>query len=190
MGTEIPGTKSTRTLSQDHLLSRNVRFNIKIREPPPPLVRRAPALRKLCPQNAHGPHSRAEEHSCTPTGPIAHPLPVRGLLIHEGVGGLIWRTPPPPPRDALEGKGPARRPQERLDRRLEEVAKAVGGGYYWLQMPLKLALGVRGTVAEHRLGALEGYLPPFQCLPAPPPPPQGQTAYPKPQKICWGKGKF
>eukprot|EP00670_Eutreptiella_braarudii_P021862 CAMPEP_0174349268 /NCGR_PEP_ID=MMETSP0811_2-20130205/5969_1 /TAXON_ID=73025 ORGANISM="Eutreptiella gymnastica-like, Strain CCMP1594" /NCGR_SAMPLE_ID=MMETSP0811_2 /ASSEMBLY_ACC=CAM_ASM_000667 /LENGTH=48 /DNA_ID= /DNA_START= /DNA_END= /DNA_ORIENTATION= len=32
-------------------------------------------------------------------------------------------------RDALEGKGPQRRPQKRLDRRLEEVAKAVGGGY-------------------------------------------------------------
>jgi hypothetical protein len=35
------------------------------------------------------------------------------------------------------------------------------------QMPLKLALAVRGTVAGHRLGALEGgvrYLPPFQCI--------------------------
>ena len=29
--------------------------------------------------------------------------------------------------DALEGKGPQRRPQKRWDRRLEEVAKAVGG---------------------------------------------------------------
>ena len=55
-------------------------------------------------------------------------------------------------RDASEGKGP----QRRLDRRLEEVAKAVGGGYCRLQMPLKLALGVRETVAGHRLGALEG----------------------------------
>ena len=44
-------------------------------------------------------------------------------------------------RDALEGKGPQRRPQ--LDRRLEEVAKAVGGGYCPLEMPLSwyLALG-------------------------------------------------
>ena len=33
---------------------------------------------------------------------------------------------PPPPRDALE-KGPHRWPQQRLDRRLEEVAEAVGG---------------------------------------------------------------
>ena len=33
------------------------------------------------------------------------------------------------PRDALEGKGPPRPPQRRLDRRLEEVAEAVGGGY-------------------------------------------------------------
>ena len=67
------------------------------------------------------------------------------------------------PRVALEGKGPQRRPQKRLDRRLEEVAEAVGGGYYWLQMPLKLALTVRETVAGHRLGALEGgkgYPPP------------------------------
>ena len=32
----------------------------------------------------------------------------------------------------------------------------MGGGYCRLQMPLRLALGVRGTVAGHRLGALEG----------------------------------
>ena len=58
-------------------------------------------------------------------------------------------------RDASEGKGPQRRPQRPLDRRLEEVAKAVGGGYCRLQMPLGLALAVSGTVAGHRLGALE-----------------------------------
>ena len=72
-------------------------------------------------------------------------------------------------RDALEGKGRQSRPLRRLGRRLEEVVKAVGGGYCRLQMPLKLALGVRGTVAGRRLGALEGggggYLPPFQCIP-------------------------
>ena len=47
----------------------------------------------------------------------------------------------------------------------------VGGGYCRLQMPLKLALGVRETVAGHRLGALEGEggggvpppLPPCVC---------------------------
>ena len=39
---------------------------------------------------------------------------------------------------------------------LEEVAKALGGGYCRLQMPLKLALAVRETVAGHMLGALEG----------------------------------
>ena len=44
----------------------------------------------------------------------------------------------------------------RLDRRLKEVAKGVGGGYCRLQMPVKLALAVRGTMAGHRLGALEG----------------------------------
>ena len=77
-------------------------------------------------------------------------------------------NPPPPPaggsegagggsdREVFEGKGPQRLPQQRLDRRLEEVAKGVGGGYCRLQMPLRPALGVRETVAGHRLGALRG----------------------------------
>ena len=43
----------------------------------------------------------------------------------------------------------------RSGRRLEEVAKAVGGSCCRLQMPLKLALGVSGTLAGRRLGALE-----------------------------------
>ena len=93
--------------------------------------------------------------------------------------------PSPPPSHTLQkcrrwGGGP----QRRLHRRLEGVAKAVGGGYCRLQMPLRLALGVRGTVAGHRLGALEGgrgeippplpmhrwgrgeggTSPPFQCI--------------------------
>ena len=67
-----------------------------------------------------------------------------------GVGGWVGG------RDAFEGRGRQSWPQRRLGRRLEEVAKAVGGGYCRLQMPLKLALGVRETVAGHRLGALEG----------------------------------
>ena len=74
--------------------------------------------------------------------------------VHSHVHNCTTEPPPPPSRDALEGKGPHRRPQRRLDRRLEEVAKAVGSGYCRLQMLLKLALAVRGTVAGHRLGAL------------------------------------
>ena len=58
-------------------------------------------------------------------------------------------------RDASEGKGSRRRPQKRLNMRLVGVVKAVGGGYCRLQMPLKPALGVRETVAGHRLGTLE-----------------------------------
>ena len=58
-------------------------------------------------------------------------------------------------RDALEGIGPQGRPQKWLAGRLQEGTKAVGGGYCRLQTPLKVALGVRGTVAGHRLGALE-----------------------------------
>ena len=34
-------------------------------------------------------------------------------------------------KDAFEGKGPERRPQRRLDRWSEEVAKAVGSSYCW-----------------------------------------------------------
>ena len=93
--------------------------------------------------------------------------------------GYFWYTnfwtfglqTPHPPRDAFEGKRPQRRPQRRLGKRLEAVAKAVGGGCCRLQIPWRLALGVRGTVAGHRLGALEGgegYPPPFQCIPPPP----------------------
>ena len=59
-------------------------------------------------------------------------------------------------RGALEEKGPQRGPWNRLGRQLEEVATAVGGGYCRLQIPLRLALGVRETAAGHRLGALLG----------------------------------
>ena len=55
-----------------------------------------------------------------------------------------------PPMGGCTGReGTSGRPQQQLDRRLEKVAKAVGGGYCRLQMPLKLASGVRGTVAGH-----------------------------------------
>ena len=47
-------------------------------------------------------------------------------------------------------EGTSEAAQRRLERRLEEVAKAVGGGCCRLQMPLKLRLAVRGTVAGHR----------------------------------------
>ena len=81
---------------------------------------------------------------------------VRGCWSGGTGGGGGLGISGPIPRDASEGKGPQRRPQKRLGRRLEEVAKAFGGGYCRLQMPLRLAFGVRGTVAGHRLGALEG----------------------------------
>ena len=63
-------------------------------------------------------------------------------------------------RDALEGKGPRGRPERRLCRRLEEVAKAVGGGDGRLQMPWRLAGGQwlgRGWAPWNGGG---GYLPP------------------------------
>ena len=54
-----------------------------------------------------------------------------------------------------KGRGPQRRPQKRSGRRLEEVAKAVGGGYCRLSMPWKPALAAKETVAGRRLGVLE-----------------------------------
>ena len=48
-----------------------------------------------------------------------------GVVQKRGGGAMLWGSP----GDALEGKGPRRRPQKRLGRRLEEVAKAVTVGY-------------------------------------------------------------
>ena len=90
----------------------------------------------------------------------------RSMAVHLRGGGEGGR-------DALEGKGPQRRAQKRLGRRLEEVAKAVGGGYGRLHLPLKPSLAVRETVAGHRLGALEG---------------GGGGGYPPPSNACLGGG--
>ena len=110
----------------------------------------------------------------------ALPLFFRGVRRRGGglrTGGGEKRTAftcfafvtPPSPRDASEGKGPQSWSQKRLDRRLEEVAQAVGGGYCRLQTPLELALGVRKTVAGRRLGSLEGGVYSNAFLPPPPP---------------------
>ena len=69
-------------------------------------------------------------------GPVSRRLKRRGLPT-------TLLCPPSPSSE--EGKGPQRWPQKRLGRRLEEVAKAVEGGYCRLQMPLKPALAVRET---------------------------------------------
>ena len=98
----------------------------------------------------------------------------------------------PPIRDALEGEGPPRRLQKPLDRRLEEVAKAVGGGYCRLQMPLNLALAVRETVAGHRLGDLGGggggNPPPFAMHPCLRLPTYSNSPHPIPPPLPRGHG--
>ena len=91
----------------------------------------------------HGKIALVFQHFMCPWGTVV------GEFWNWFVENLVGRT-------AFEGKGPQRGPQKRLGRRLEEVAKAVGGGYCRLQMPLKPAFGVRETVAGHRRGALEG----------------------------------
>ena len=97
----------------------------------------------------------------TPGGPPAHAPAAAVPTAPAGVGQAGGNAGT---SDACEGKGPP----GRLDRRLEGVAKAVGGGYCRLQMPVSLGLGIRGTVARRRLGALDGGVPPtpFQCIPA------------------------
>ena len=123
----------------------------------------------------------------------------QSLLPYKENWHAIFAPPPPPPtprsRDALEGEGPQRRPQKRLDRQLEEVAKAVGGGYCRLQMPLRLAPGVREPVAGHRLGALGGrgggYLPPSNAsLPGSTPPPPRVQEPPCARTNPWFRGRI
>ena len=101
-------------------------------------------------------------HTALPIGP--RPSPLTALVPLQGAHSLC----PPVGCIRREGEGP----QRRLDRRLEEVAEAVGGGYCRLQMPLRLALCVRGTVAGCWWGALEGGggLPPSPSNASPPPP--------------------
>ena len=70
-------------------------------------------------------------------GALAHC--VRGALCTLATCGGMGR------RDALEGKGPQRRPQRRLHRRLEEVPKAVVGGYCRLPVYAVLLGVARGT---------------------------------------------
>ena len=80
-------------------------------------------------------------------------------------GRCLWGGP----RDALEGKGP----QRRFGRRLEEVAKAVGGGYCRLHMPLRRALGVSsGVDSPHTVSRGTEPQDTGHCCPPPPPRPQ------------------
>ena len=93
---------------------------------------------------------------------------------------VVWVAPsnPPPTQGCIRREGTSEAAPEAVRQAVGgEVAKAVGGGYCRLQMALSLALALTGTVAGQRPGALEwgggGYLPPFQCIPAPTPPPVG-----------------
>ena len=138
------------------------------RNPKDPPVRPAPARRpppsggrwrRRCMPLWRPPSPRSPGRSCGRASscwppPRTTPTP-SGTPYGSGTPSIC--TGLPLPRGcALEGTRPQRRPQRRLGRRLEEVAEAVGGGYCRLQVPLWLALGVRETVAGHRLGALEG----------------------------------
>ena len=138
---------------------------------PPPVDHRPPVINLQKPSiDRHPAAPNPRRRPFRPRRPVdsgAPPPPLPTTRVPQPQSGLCSATdplvplrsgapPPTPARDTLEGKVPRRQSQKRLGRRLEEVAKAVGGGYCRLQMPLRPALGVRGTVAGHRLGALEG----------------------------------
>ena len=144
------------------------------------------------------------QERASPPQRSAPPPPPSGAC-RSGLGGRLGRRPGGvwrvylPARDALQGKGP----QRRLDRRLEEVAEAVGGGYFRLQTLLRPVLGVRGTVAGHRLGGLEGGGgPPSPSNASPPPPPEPDPTLsgtptesdaaapppPPPKRLPWARG--
>ena len=149
-----------------------------LRRPPCPLLVEVmcihtPRLRRCCPIPRAGSGSSATKGaSCAasawgPSGTASSTRTWRPITTRSARGRLPPCVPAARPlclalRARLRGGRGHRRPQRRLGRRLEEVAKAVGGGYCRLQMPLELALAVRETVAGHRLGGLEGGLPPFQ----------------------------
>ena len=115
---------------------------------PPALARGVFLLDPLVPKSADDP-SRVMRYGAPSN---QHPMKSRAVRGHwtamwPGPGAVVEgpraEEHEGTTRDALEGKGSQRRSKKRLDRRLGEVAKAVGGGYCRLQMPLKLALGVR-----------------------------------------------
>ena len=86
--------------------------------------------------------SRAPAKPWAPPDRVVAPPSRREPPCAWAAGTVMCATHRAKCRDALEGKGPRRRPQQRLDMRLEEVAEAVGGGYCWLQMPLRLEAGI------------------------------------------------
>ena len=75
------------------------------------------------------------------TPPIPpRPIPTAIPILMPILSPIPIPSPPPTQECIRREGGPHRPPQKRLDRRLEEVAKAGGGGYCRLQMRLKLAL--------------------------------------------------
>ena len=107
------------------------------------------AIHKLC----QAPVSLGQNFSSAASAPLKH-------QHRKGVGGVGGR-------DALEGKAPQRRPQRRLGRRLEEVAKAVRGGRL-----LSVTNSIEAGTCRQRNNSWAwagrpggGVPPPLQCIP-------------------------
>ena len=98
-------------------------------------------------------------------------LSVASPVVHTGVPIDGWEyrapleAPPPPQRDAVEGKGPQRPPQRRLNRRLEEVTVGSKCHRAWQLPSGRQWLGI-GWAPWRGRGVPP---PPFQCIPPPPP---------------------
>ena len=97
-------------------------------------------------------HARTAEDA-TEAGAVVNDRRSLHTEVWEQVADIRQRyahglsLPPPPPSEAAP---------EAVGQADGGGRRGVGGGYCRLQMPLKPALGVRETVAGHRLGALQG----------------------------------
>ena len=90
----------------------------------PPMMPSNAALQYLCP-----PLKPSFLRYAVQLPPCPPPLHITAYALRPSTSHAL---------DALEGEGPQRRPPKPLDRRLEEVAKGVGGGCCRLQMPWTL----------------------------------------------------
>ena len=103
---------------------------------------------------------------------------LQGSNMGEGTGEVSeWSyTPRTPLQGCIRTEGTSEVAPEPLDRRLEEVAEVVGGGYCRLQMPLKQTLpsGRQWLGVGWAPWRGEGGTSP---LPMHPPPPQDQSVH-------------
>ena len=128
-------------------------------------------------RRGHRPRTEADSPSSAlrSTDVVCPPSPsgwggdcVGTLPGHPGPGSPLMLAPLGP-RDAFDGKGPQRRPQQRLGRRLDEANEAVGGRLLSVSNAVEPGTWRQGDSGWAQAGRPGGgggaYLPPaFQCI--------------------------